>query len=749
MRLLYIAVIVGLLIGCGGGGKGGKSGGAGASGTIPQQPLATVVVDHNGGKATVNDPTSPLDGASVDIPAGALKNPVKITIGTLPNTSPIIGALPIDFGPDGTVFDALSPATITVPYSDTLIQTYDDDPQDLLIFSRRPNGEFDVSSPVSIDQARRIVTATTTHFSPEEAKFSRHYLWFEQQRRLFDSSPVPYKITTRHVLTPGGVQVLNYYPVIVYDAIPVTIPLGKGTLTNFWKAGQRNVILIHGFQSSPAAFLFSDDPVRVHKDGLLWTLRNNPAFDLYDNIILYQYPSGTHVAENGKWLADTIKKNALPGFKTDIIAHSMGGIVARSAIQQFGLSPYIERLITLGSPHEGGRLDDYTAYISDRKIVAGWVGKGLPGLADILGGSTFLNDPKTGLNAIFSFSKIASTELYPFVAKKDAVSDNDGLVKETSAAPPYLVATPKHTETFINVEHSELYSQSLTNKVIFKIREKVRDKLNSAPVTDAGQNKTTALSSTGTNNPTITLDGSGSSDADPGEKLFYAWTQTGGPSVTITNATGAVANITPTQAGVYTFELTVSDSLKTSTDTVTITVNPPPFYTATIVLTDDAYIESTYTKQLNNYGGLDTLIAGLTGSNSIWTYQTFLRFEVKSAIPAGATILSATLTCTSTTQWSNGASINCYDANTTWSEHFLTWNSYYGTAFQGVPGPRIGSLTFIGIIGTFDATSYFQTQAATGITAGTAFSFAFDQTISIASKERMPSTPSMLTIKLK
>jgi leucyl aminopeptidase len=74
---------------------------------------------------------------------------------------------------------------------------------------------------------------------------------------------------------------------------------------------------------------------------------------------------------------------------------------------------------------------------------------------------------------------------------------------------------------------------------------------------------------------TVALAGSGS-DPDGGPSpLTYAWSQTAGPAVTITNPTQATASVTPAAAGAYGFRLTVSDGAASATDDVAVTVGSP------------------------------------------------------------------------------------------------------------------------------------------------------------------------------
>ncbi|HLO29546.1 MAG TPA: PKD domain-containing protein [Anaerolineales bacterium] len=106
---------------------------------------------------------------------------------------------------------------------------------------------------------------------------------------------------------------------------------------------------------------------------------------------------------------------------------------------------------------------------------------------------------------------------------------------------------------------------------------------NQPPVADAGPDQTA------TAGILVTLDGSGSTDPNPGDTLTFAWTQVSGPTVTLSGADTITPTFTPTQAGTYTFELTVSDGRLSDTDTVTINVEgstDTPTSTATQTLTD-------------------------------------------------------------------------------------------------------------------------------------------------------------------
>lgn len=90
--------------------------------------------------------------------------------------------------------------------------------------------------------------------------------------------------------------------------------------------------------------------------------------------------------------------------------------------------------------------------------------------------------------------------------------------------------------------------------------------VNSPPVANAGADKIINLPTNSTS-----LAGSGS-DSD-GSVASYAWTKTSGPAATLNNANAATLLLSNLVAGVYQFQLTVTDNLgATGTDLVTLTV---------------------------------------------------------------------------------------------------------------------------------------------------------------------------------
>jgi len=98
---------------------------------------------------------------------------------------------------------------------------------------------------------------------------------------------------------------------------------------------------------------------------------------------------------------------------------------------------------------------------------------------------------------------------------------------------------------------------------------------NRPPVANAGPDQTV------TENSTVTLDGSGSSDPDTGKNISYSWRQTRGGTVTLSDYSAPrpvfSAPDVGAEGGLLTFELTVMDSSNlTNTDTCIINITDIP-----------------------------------------------------------------------------------------------------------------------------------------------------------------------------
>lgn len=124
----------------------------------------------------------------------------------------------------------------------------------------------------------------------------------------------------------------------------------------------------------------------------------------------YTYPTYEPVDDAARDLAARIESRFPDEDGVVIIAHSMGGLVARRAIQHFGAGARVQRLITLGTPHSGTPLADLaTAWTVSRRIETGNISTDLNtwGAENLRPGSDFissLNGEPEDRSRYFSFA---------------------------------------------------------------------------------------------------------------------------------------------------------------------------------------------------------------------------------------------------------------------------------------------------------------------------------------------------------
>ncbi len=105
----------------------------------------------------------------------------------------------------------------------------------------------------------------------------------------------------------------------------------------------RTLVFVHGLQANRASFF----PLQAYL-----------AARGYRRQLSFNYPSRGSIEA----LALRLKREVdtqIKGGRIDIIAHSMGGLVARFYLQQLGGARRVDRLITLGTPHHGTEASVY------------------------------------------------------------------------------------------------------------------------------------------------------------------------------------------------------------------------------------------------------------------------------------------------------------------------------------------------------------------------------------------------------
>ena len=147
----------------------------------------------------------------------------------------------------------------------------------------------------------------------------------------------------------------------------------------FPRASARLVMFLHGLTESEDAWTFKS--VRHYgRPGVSYaTLLHQ---DLGLTPVFVRYNSGLHVSENGRRLADLLAGllEAWPVPATDVVlvGHSMGGLVARSALHQARggsdtaepWTRHVRTTITLGTPHLGAPLERAAHALTHRLAAA-------------------------------------------------------------------------------------------------------------------------------------------------------------------------------------------------------------------------------------------------------------------------------------------------------------------------------------------------------------------------------------------
>ena len=444
-----------------------------SSSSVAGPLLASQPVGAAGGTVGIVDIASPFYGVKVVIPPGALASTTTITITNVTGTGSLpAGMHDLEFGPAGLVF-AL-PVTVTINYSlqyvtDFLIT----DATRLRVVQRSEADDPEILPTLSQDAVLRTISVQATHFSRFAAVLfsfaanssGEHYRLVAQKRML---------ATQVHQVTTAGDDfvVSSAQP----GATPVTV--GQGSIAGLF-ASAGNLILVHSTSDDARNFVGANGLV----DGLAAR---------YANIAVYQYKSGRPIAENGNWLYNEIKRNAAGGFKTDLLGYSLGGIVARYAIERSKDDParaalpnydaatctgpldgLVRNFITLGSPH-GGAVDD---------VILSWVeptgALTLPVVANYFPGLT--DNAQTGgtasqLNAAYADNG-ARYFLVAGASRDGGLSplipgDDDRLVAVTSATGVPVLNVPEESKVFppagnggFIFSHSNLQSEAVPNGV--------------------------------------------------------------------------------------------------------------------------------------------------------------------------------------------------------------------------------------------------------------------------------------------
>jgi pimeloyl-ACP methyl ester carboxylesterase len=175
----------------------------------------------------------------------------------------------------------------------------------------------------------------------------------------------------------------------------------------FRDATGRLVVLLHGLTETEASWCYRAERSADYGTRLRQDLGLTPVF--------LRYNTGLHVSDNGRAL-DVLLGRLVAAWPTEVqdvvlIGHSMGGLVARSALHQAGggtadASPWtalVRDTITLGTPHLGAplergvhRLAGLLSRVPETLPLANLLGLRSGGIQDLRRGTLVATDHTTG-----------------------------------------------------------------------------------------------------------------------------------------------------------------------------------------------------------------------------------------------------------------------------------------------------------------------------------------------------------------
>jgi triacylglycerol lipase len=138
--------------------------------------------------------------------------------------------------------------------------------------------------------------------------------------------------------------------VLAYELYPLGLAVPSTPFVPpFWRTKSKRppVLFVHGLLHNTAAFTWIKQRMAIEG----WSQFGAASLRTTRRTI----------AEMAEELAETIAqlKHKYSAPEVDIVAHSMGGIVARYALQVLGEEKHVRKLVTLGSPHQGTWLSKY------------------------------------------------------------------------------------------------------------------------------------------------------------------------------------------------------------------------------------------------------------------------------------------------------------------------------------------------------------------------------------------------------
>ena len=146
------------------------------------------------------------------------------------------------------------------------------------------------------------------------------------------------------------------YPLLrianVSESGRVTYNANNQEIQNQVASANKILLYIHGIIGDTESILKSVQLAKFEEDGVEKSLG-----DKYDLILAFDYENlNTTIQENAKLLKQKLESvgiSANHGKQLDIVAHSMGGLISRTFIEEEGGNQIVQHLVMLGTPNAG------------------------------------------------------------------------------------------------------------------------------------------------------------------------------------------------------------------------------------------------------------------------------------------------------------------------------------------------------------------------------------------------------------
>jgi N-acetylneuraminic acid mutarotase/pimeloyl-ACP methyl ester carboxylesterase len=338
MKKLFVvlaAILLLIISGC----SGGKD-----SSSSSSSNTTSATVNSTGGSVQL------ADGANVTIPAGVVADNTSVTLTQL--TQPKLYA--------SQATAVTNTYQITIPAGSTTAQSSGSN--NIITFQIPVPTSVSTSVKKVFSHMKAIISNSNANdaYNVSEVTISNgtststlygHY-YVASNGNLSTSIPAIALTSTSGdpTVTVTGINVLSYLPSVVSslnNVVPSSPPFPSvsGDQTKIL-SGKTPIILIHGWKSDDTLW-----------ENFIEYFNSESVFTGNFKLYTYSYDSTQHIHDSASGLNSAIS-GCFPSQKVIIIAHSMGGLVAHSYIQEqeFGGSSKVLKLITLGTPYHGSPL---------------------------------------------------------------------------------------------------------------------------------------------------------------------------------------------------------------------------------------------------------------------------------------------------------------------------------------------------------------------------------------------------------